>query len=60
MDESREYYTKWNKSVRERQIPDDVIHMRNLGSKANKQKRDKPKSRLNYWEQTNGYQRGSG
>ena len=27
MDGSREYYAKWNKPVRERQIPYDFIHM---------------------------------
>ena len=33
----REYYAKWNKSIRERQIPYDVTCMWNLKSKINKQ-----------------------
>ena len=27
MDEPRDYYAKWNKPVRERQIPYDLTHM---------------------------------
>ena len=30
MDATRDYYTKWNKSGRERQIPFDIIYMWNL------------------------------
>ena len=44
-----EYYAKWNKSVRERQIPYDFSHMWNLGNKTNehrgKKKRRKPRNR---------------
>ena len=42
------YYTKQNKSVRERQIPYDFTHMWNLGTKENwtKKKRDKKNRRL--------------
>ena len=35
MDEPGECYTKWNKPVRERQIPYDFIHMWNLMNKLN-------------------------
>ena len=35
MDGPREHYCKWNKPVRERQIPCDVIHMWNLMIKLN-------------------------
>ena len=38
MDESRVYYAKWNKSVRERQIPYDFTHMWNLRNKADEHK----------------------
>ena len=30
MDASRDYHTKWRKPDRERQIPYDIIYMRNL------------------------------
>ena len=30
MDEPGEHYAKWNKPVRERQVPYDFIHMCNL------------------------------
>ena len=30
MDEIRDYYTKWSKSERERQIPYDITYMWNL------------------------------
>ena len=33
MDGPREHYAKWNKSVRERQIPYDFTHMWNLMNK---------------------------
>ena len=38
MDEAREYYTKRNKSVREKQIPYDFTHMWNLRNKTNEQR----------------------
>ena len=37
MDEPREYYAKWNKSDRERQIPYDLTYMCNLKNKTNEQ-----------------------
>ena len=37
MDGSREYNAKWNKSVREKQIPYDFIHVWNLRNKTNEQ-----------------------
>ena len=48
---ARGYYAKWNKSVRERQIPYDFAHMWSLRNKTNKQKekekeRGKTRSRL--------------
>ena len=36
MDRAREYYGNWNKSIRERQIPYDLIHMWNLRKKTDK------------------------
>ena len=35
MDGPREHYAKWNKPVRERQIPYDFIHIWNLMNKLN-------------------------
>ena len=35
MEEPREHYAKWNKPVRERQIPYDFTHMWNLMDKLN-------------------------
>ena len=35
MDGPGEYYAKWNKPVRERQIPHDFTHMWNLMNKLN-------------------------
>ena len=46
MDESRGFNTKWNKSVRRRQMPYDFTHMWNLRNKMNKGKWDKPENRL--------------
>ena len=46
MDGSREFNTKWNKPVRERQIPYDFTHMWNLRNWTKGQKRDKPRNRL--------------
>ena len=49
MDGAREYNAKWNKSVRERQIPYDFTHMWNLRNKTNEQRekeRGKPRNRL--------------
>ena len=37
MDRHRQHYAKWNKPVRERQIPYDFIHMWNLMNKLNYQ-----------------------
>ena len=39
MDRSGEHYAKWNKPVRERQIPYDFTHTWNLMNKLNKQNR---------------------
>ena len=36
-----EHYAKWNKSIRERQIPDDLIYMGNPMNWTNKQNRDR-------------------
>ena len=36
---SREYNAKWNKSVRERQIPCDFTHMWNLRNKTNEERK---------------------
>ena len=35
MEGPREHYAKWNKVVRERQIPYDFTHMRNIMNKLN-------------------------
>ena len=35
MDGPREHYAKWNKPVRERQLPYDLTHMWNLTNKLN-------------------------
>ena len=35
MDGSRDYHTKWNKSVREAQISYDIFYVRNLINSAN-------------------------
>ena len=56
MDGPGENYAKWNKPVRERQIPYDFTQMWNLMHKINKQNR----SRLRYKEQTAGCRRGGG
>ena len=53
MDGTREYNAKWNKSVRERQIPFDFTHLRNK-TKWSKEKRERET------EQTDGYQSGDG
>ena len=45
MDGSRGYHARRNKSIRERQIPYDLMHMWSLRSKTNKQQRDKQKNR---------------
>ena len=63
VDEAKVYNAKWNKSVRKRQIPYDFTHMCNLRNKTKKQrvkKRVNPRNRLNYREQTDGYQREVG
>jgi len=41
MDGAREYNAKWNKSVRERQVPYDFTHMWNLRNKTNEQRQKK-------------------
>ena len=38
MDGPGEHYAKWNKSIRERQLPYDFTHMCNLKNKINEQK----------------------
>ena len=46
MDEAREYKAKWHRSVREKQIPYDSIHMwnlRNKTAKGKKEREDKPR-----------------
>ena len=53
MDRAKEYTAKQNKSVRERQIPYDLIHMWNLRNKTKEQRekeRDKPRNRLSTTE----------
>ena len=65
----RKFNAKWNKPVRERQIPYDFTNMWNLRNKTNEQ-REKEREReregqtkketLNHREQTDGYQRGCG
>ena len=37
MDGIRKYYTKWNKPVRERQVPYDFTHLWKLRNKTKKQ-----------------------
>ena len=37
MDGHREYYTKWNKSHRKKQIPNDFIYMWKLKNKTNEE-----------------------
>ena len=58
MDGSRGYYTKWNKSERERQIPNDFTYMWNLQNKMKKQTKLKQTQR--YREQASGCQTGGG
>ena len=41
MDGAREYNAKLNKSVRERQIPYEFIHMWNLRNKTNERERER-------------------
>ena len=41
MDGPGEYYVKWNKPVRERQIPYDLTYMWNPMNKINKQNRNR-------------------
>jgi len=41
MDGTREYYAKWDKSNRERQIPYDFIYMWYLKNKTNKQTKNR-------------------
>ena len=45
MEGGREYYAKQNKSVRERQIPYDFIHMLNLRNKTNEQREEKERGK---------------
>ena len=66
MNRAREYYAKRSQSVRGRQIPYDFTRVE--FKKQNKQAKEKKKERerqikkpsLNYREQTDEYQRGSG
>ena len=46
MDGSRGHNAKRNKSVRERQIPYDLIHMWNLRNKTNEQRGERETNRL--------------
>ena len=41
MDGSREYNVKWNKPVREKQLPNDFTHMWSLTNKQNNKEREK-------------------
>lgn len=41
MDKSRGYYTKWNKSIREKQKPYDFTHSWNLRNKTENKQRKK-------------------
>ena len=60
-----EYHAKWNKSVRERQIP-YFTHMWNLKNKKKlgkgkiKEREATKKQTPNYRKQIDGYQRGGG
>ena len=56
MDEPGEYYAKWNKSNRERQIPHDFTYMWNLKNKRTSIIKQKQSHR--YREQTGGCQWG--
>lgn len=56
MDGPGEYYAKWNKPVRERQIPHDLMNVRNLMNKINWW--SKQNQKYEYREQTDGRQRG--
>jgi len=58
MDRSREYNTKWNKSVRRRQIPYDFTHTWNLRNKT--KKGQTKKQTPNYRVSTDGDQRAGG
>ena len=40
MDRTKEYNAKWNKWVRESQIPYEITHMWNIRNKQTKEKRD--------------------
>ena len=57
MDEPRGYHAEWSKSDRERQIPDDIIHIWNL-KKWYKWTYLKQKCTHRHRKQTYGYQRG--
>lgn len=59
IDRSRGYYAKWNKSDRERQISYDFTYMWNL-KQQNKWINEKQDHTYQYWEQTDGCQRGVG
>ena len=57
MDGVREYYAKWNKTVREKQLPYDFTHMWYLMNKMNKQNRDRLTDRAGWhllWETGGG------
>ena len=41
MDGPGEHYTKWNKPVKERKIPNNFTHVWNLMSKLNKQNKNR-------------------
>ena len=58
MDGPGDYYTKWSKSDRERQIPHDTTYIWNLKNKTNKQ--SKMKQTQKYREQMDGYQKEAG
>ena len=63
MDRGREYNTKQNKSVRERQIPYDftLLEFKKQNKQREKEKdRQMKKQTVNCRKQTDGYQRGGG
>ena len=52
MDRTRGYYTKWNKSDRQRQIPHDFTYMCHLKKQNKWTNITKQKESYRYWEQT--------
>ena len=61
MDGTRKYHDKQSKSVSDRQIPHDFIHMLNLRNKQREKEREAiQNTSLNCRQQIDGYQRGGG